>query len=183
VFVLLAVLNASPAAAQAPATPSVADDDEDRAIAREVRAEARRTVFLAVVGGAGILVAVGGAIALRRREHERALEAQDRRELAHRLRTTGDEAVERSSDPHVGRDDDEDDVDDASDESLEEAADDALSVAPVAVAPRDSLVASSRPSPVSTTEGPPRICPDCGGRWGSEFDRCPDDDAPLAPLN
>ena len=185
VFLLLAGLDASPASAKAPATPSVADDDEDRAIAREVRAEARRTVFLAVVGGAGILVAVGGAIALRRREHERALEAQDRRELAHGLRTTDDETVERSSDPHLGRDDDDDDGDDddASDEPLEEEADDALSVAPVAVAPRDSLVASSRPSPVSTTEGPPRICPDCGRRWGSGLDRCPDDDAPLAPLN
>jgi hypothetical protein len=187
VFVLLAGLDASPSAAQDQASPSLADDDEDRAIAREVRAEARRTLFLAVVGGAGILVAVGGAIALRRREHEQALEAQDRRELAHRLHATDDATVDRSSDPRVEREDgdgDEDeDEDDASDGPLEEATDDALSVAPVAVAPRDSLVASSRPSPVSTTEGLPRICPDCGRRWGSGIARCPDDDTPLAPLN
>jgi len=181
VFVLFAGLGASPAAAQAPATPGLADDDEDRAIAREVRAEARRTLFLAVVGGAGILVAVGGAIVLRRREHERALEVQDNRERSHRLRASDDDADERSSEPRVERE--EEDDDDASDEPLDETTDDALSVAPVAVTPRESLVASSRPSPVSTTEPLPRICPDCGRRWDSGFDRCPDDDALLAPLN
>ena len=189
VFVLLAGLDTSLAAAQAQGSRGIADDDEDQAIAREVRAEARRTLFLAVVGGAGILVAVGGAIALRRREHDRALEEQDRRELAHRLRATDEGAIERSSEPRADLDDDDDndeDEADASDEPLDDGADDgtdALSVAPVTVAPRESLVASSRPSPVPSSGGLPRICPECGRRWVSGIDRCPDDDAPLAPLN
>jgi hypothetical protein len=186
VFVLLAGLDSSLAAAQTQGTPGIADDDEDRAIAREVQAEARRTLFLAVVGGAGILVAVGGAIALRRREHDRTLEAQDRRELAHRLRATDDDAIERSSEPRADLDD-IDDIDDINDDhdadASDGATDDALSVAPVAVAPRDSLVASLRPSTVPSSEGLPRICPECGRRWDSGIDRCPDDDAPLAPLN